>query len=89
MLVSVGGTAVAVWLAVGVGLGRTAVAVAVADGVDEGVGDGVIVGGKGMMLIGVSSGTGVFPPRKLFKSSADAAATVGSSGAKAKLKSAS
>ena len=80
------GTAVAVWLAVGVGLGETAVAVAgaVADAVGDGVGDGVIVAGKGIMLIGVSSGTGVFSPRKLFKSSTEAAAMVGSSGAKAK-----
>lgn len=81
------------WLAVGVAVGGTAVAVAVAvvvaDAVGDGVGDGVMVGGKGMMLSGVSSGIGVFSPRKSFNSSAEAAATVGSSGAKVKSKSAS
>lgn len=87
--VAVGRTAVAVWVAVGVVLGGTAVALAVADGVNDGVGEGVMVGGKGIMLIGVSSGTGVFSSRKLFSSSSEAAAMVGSKGAKAKLNSAS
>lgn len=74
VLVSVGGTAVSVDVGVGVLVG---------DGVA--VLDGVTVGGKGMMLTGVSElEIGVPVARKLMASSSDSAAIVASKGANSK-----
>lgn len=77
------GTAVSVF--VGVGEGVAVVGTLVGEGlaVTVGVLDGVAVGGKGIMSSGVSAGT---VSRKFSRSSSEAAAMVGSSGANSKSK---